>query len=70
MSFFFIDETSNRICIIFRFKIKTNPLNLKILQGPVKLIVPEKKPNTVVEPFNITEMHHKVVRIIIDLTIP
>ncbi|KAJ8922403.1 hypothetical protein NQ315_004348 [Exocentrus adspersus] len=39
-----------------KFKIRANPLNKKILQGPVKPLLPaKKKPATVVEPFKITE---------------
>lgn len=48
----------------FRFKIKAHPLNKKILHGPLKPTVPiEKKPNTIPEPFKLTEVHHKVRKV-------
>ncbi|XP_050293183.1 targeting protein for Xklp2-like [Anthonomus grandis grandis] len=43
-------------------KIKAHPVNKKILQGPVKPVhPPEKKPSTIVRPFNLTETHPKKV---------
>lgn len=45
-----------------KFKIKANPLNKKILQGPLKPKVPvEKKPSTKLEPFNLTLVATKKV---------
>lgn len=50
------------IVAIFRCKIKANPVNKKILQGPVKALVPvEKKPSTVPVPFKLTEIPPKQV---------
>ncbi|XP_018576974.1 targeting protein for Xklp2 homolog [Anoplophora glabripennis] len=44
-----------------KFKIKSKPLNKKILQGPIPLVPIERKPATIVKPFNITEVPQKPV---------
>lgn len=44
----------NNMHLFCRFKIKARPVNTKILHRPVKVMRPETKPATVVEPFNIT----------------
>ncbi|XP_044269910.1 targeting protein for Xklp2-like isoform X2 [Tribolium madens] len=41
-----------------KFKIKANPVNKKVLRGPLKPPV-DKKPATVVEPFHLTEARKK-----------
>nr|XP_023023023.1 targeting protein for Xklp2-like [Leptinotarsa decemlineata] len=44
-----------------KFKIKANPVNKKILQGPMKPTVPvQKKPSTIPEPFKLTAPPKKV----------
>lgn len=53
---------TSTIIAIFRCKIKANPVNKKILQGPLKALVPmEKKPSTVPVPFKLTEVPPKEV---------
>ncbi|KAH1003870.1 hypothetical protein HUJ04_003715 [Dendroctonus ponderosae] len=47
---------------IRKFKIKARPVNKKILQGPIKPQLPvEKRPHTVLQPFNITQVPAKKV---------
>lgn len=56
------------IFAFYRFKIKANPLNMRVLKGPIKPAPVEKKPTTVPEPFKLTSVPHKVTKTLMCLS--